>query len=199
MKSRVATWLAATGCVIAATLPVAPAVQAAPLGTLTWNGATLSPSALSAQPSDTFDFANNSADIIQLIGDLDGSGSACNGATNCQVLSGLSRTFTVVGVGLVQVKNLTTSTIVTTFYTDGSGASSSSASSSDTPAPIVQQFGKPITGTCDAAQPDMLSIGGAESGGWSESWAEWMNGGLGGAVCTRTLVYSSALGHWVVG
>ena len=40
---------------------------------------------------------------------------------------------------------------------------------------------------------------GVTSGGWGESWAQWMNGGTGGAVCTRTLVYSTAQSRWVVG
>jgi hypothetical protein len=68
-----------------------------------------------------------------------------------------------------------------------------------TPPPVMQQFGMPTTGTCDAAAPLVLNWGGAGSGGWGNSWAEWMNGGRGGAVCTRTLVYSNASGHWIVG
>lgn len=75
---------------------------------------------------------------------------------------------------------------------------SSSGDTGSTPAPVHQQFGKPAVGTCDAAQPDGLDWGGAESGGWSESWAQWMHGGSGGAVCSRTLVYTRALGHWTV-
>ena len=86
-----------------------------------------------------------------------------------------------------------------TLVIGGSGGASSSGASGSNPAPVLQQFGKPSTGTCDAARPEMLNIGGAESGGWGESWAQWMNGGNGGSVCTRTLVYSNALGHWVVG
>jgi hypothetical protein len=85
--------------------------------------------------------------------------------------------------------------VIGTGITPAGGSSDSEGSG---PAPILQQFGKPATGTCDATQPEMLNIGGAESGGWSNSWAEWMNGGSGGAVCTRTLIYSNALGHWVV-
>jgi hypothetical protein len=81
----------------------------------------------------------------------------------------------------------------------GGGGSSDSTASSSTPTPIFQQFGKPSSGTCDAAAPTTLNWSGVSSGGWSESWAQWMNGGNGGAVCTRTLVYSNALGHWVVG
>ncbi|MFM8154563.1 MAG: hypothetical protein ACKOAF_00600 [Actinomycetes bacterium] len=71
--------------------------------------------------------------------------------------------------------------------------------SGPTPPPVMQQFGMPTSGTCDAAAPIVLNWGGAGSGGWGNSWAEWMNGGAGGAVCTRTLVYSNALGHWIVG
>jgi len=71
--------------------------------------------------------------------------------------------------------------------------------SGPTPPPVMQQFGMPASGTCDAAAPIVLNWGGAGSGGWGNSWAEWMNGGRGGAVCTRTLVYSNDLGHWIVG
>ena len=65
--------------------------------------------------------------------------------------------------------------------------------------PVMQQFGMPSSGTCDAAAPVMLNWGGAGSGGWGNSWAQWANGGNGGAVCTRTLVYSNAAGRWIVG
>jgi hypothetical protein len=65
--------------------------------------------------------------------------------------------------------------------------------------PVLQQFGKPASAPCDAAAPATLNWGGAGSGGWGESWAQWMNGGLGGAVCTRTLVYNTTQAKWVVG
>ncbi len=77
----------------------------------------------------------------------------------------------------------------------GGGSSSSSATSS-APDPIVQQFGMPASGTCADTASESLNWGGASSGGWGESWAEWMHGGLGGAVCTRTLVYSTSSGAW---
>ena len=81
----------------------------------------------------------------------------------------------------------------------GSGGSSFDSASSSAPTPIVQQFGKPAAGMCDAAAPVTLNWGGAGSGGWGESWAQWMNNSKGGAVCTRTLVYSSSRGAWTVG
>jgi hypothetical protein len=83
--------------------------------------------------------------------------------------------------------------------TGGGGGSGSDAASSSTPTPIFQQFGKPVSGTCETTASESLNWSGVSSGGWGESWSEWMNGGLGGAVCTRTLVYSNALSHWVVG
>ena len=80
----------------------------------------------------------------------------------------------------------------------GGGGQSSDSEPSAEPAPIQQQFGKPSSGTCDAAAPATLNWSGVASTGWGESWAQWMNGGSGGAVCTRTLVYNTAQSRWIV-
>lgn len=64
------------------------------------------------------------------------------------------------------------------------------------PTPLLQQFGRPEQVTCEASAPFSLNWGGAGSGGWGESWAQWMNGGAGGQVCTRTLVFDNAQGTW---
>lgn len=72
-----------------------------------------------------------------------------------------------------------------------------SSGSMSEPAPVIQQFGKPAVGTCEAAAPAELNWSGVPGGGWGESWSQWMNAGTGGAVCTRTLVYSPR-GMWVV-
>jgi len=84
-----------------------------------------------------------------------------------------------------------------TFGGSGGGSSSSSDSIS-APAPIFQQFGKPATGTCVEAASPSLNWAGVAGGGWGESWAMWMNGGRGGAVCTRTLTYLQTTGAWAV-
>lgn len=73
-----------------------------------------------------------------------------------------------------------------------------SFSTAQVPPPVLQQFGRPASGACESNAPDSLDIGGASAGGWGESWAQWMNNGLGGPVCTRTLVYSNTHGKWVV-
>ena len=80
----------------------------------------------------------------------------------------------------------------------GGGGSSSSSSVATGPAPVFQQFGKPATGTCADAAVATLNWAGVASGGWGESWAQWMNGGKGGAVCNRALIYSLGLSKWVV-
>lgn len=66
------------------------------------------------------------------------------------------------------------------------------------PADVQQQFGRSETASCDEDGRTDLNWGGVGPGGWSESWAEWMNGGAGGFVCTRTLIYSTAQSKWVV-
>ena len=84
---------------------------------------------------------------------------------------------------------------VATYSSSGGGGGSggsggvSGATSGSGPAPLMQQFARPATGTCDAAQPEGLNWAGVASGGWSESWAQWANGGQGGTVCTRMLEY----------
>lgn len=73
---------------------------------------------------------------------------------------------------------------------------SAAPSAGSMPPPVLQQFGRPSTGTCDEAAPADLNWGGSSSGGWGDSWARWMNDGAGGDVCTRTLVYSNSSGRW---
>lgn len=65
------------------------------------------------------------------------------------------------------------------------------------PPPILQQLPAPESGSCDLVLTT-YDWGGSSAGGWSRSWAQWANAGAGGPVCTRTLVYSGALQHWIV-
>lgn len=88
--------------------------------------------------------------------------------------------------------------LVVTLTANPGGSSTPSGSTGAVPAPVTQQFGKPATGTCDEAQPAGLNWAGVPSGGWGITWAQWMNGGLGGVVCSRSLVYSSSAGAWTV-
>ena len=60
----------------------------------------------------------------------------------------------------------------------------------------TQQVGAPGSSTCDALSRTDLDWAGVASGGWTLSWAQWVNGGLGGAVWTRTLYYDGDREQW---
>ena len=62
---------------------------------------------------------------------------------------------------------------------------------------VVQQVGEPVGGCAMVVAPS-LNWAGVASGGWTRSWAQWVNEGRGGTVCTRTLTYSDAMERWVL-
>lgn len=191
------------GLVVLAAGPVHASTN---LGTVTWNGTTLSGNNLSGAVNDTYTFTNTGGSTVYLVNDsgtasVGGSSCASTGiATSlCSVANAAPVTVTVTSLGAVRVWEgfLTKGDI--TVIAGSSNSSGGNSSPISIPAPIVQQFAKPVAGTCDAAQPSGLDWSGVTSGGWSESWAEWANAGQGGKVCTRMLEYSSALGRWVIG
>lgn len=66
------------------------------------------------------------------------------------------------------------------------------------PADILQQTSVPASGSCGDVRDAGFRYGTSVNGGWSLSWANWINPGAGAAVCTRTLTYSNSHGTWVV-
>lgn len=78
------------------------------------------------------------------------------------------------------------------------GCDAAPSSSNQGPGALLQQFGKPVVGDCDSAQPDGLNWSGVSSGGWGESWSHWINEGQGGDVCTRTLLFDQSSQRWFV-
>jgi len=79
----------------------------------------------------------------------------------------------------------------------GPRTSGSSATTGPGPENVIQQIGQPATG-CDAVDRDDLNWADTSSGGWTQSWAQWVNEGQGGSVCTRTLVYDQRRNIWTV-
>ncbi len=189
---RIGTALAAGSIALASFLVAAPSASAVNLGTVTWNGTTLSGTSLSGQIGDTFTLQNsgsggsNNGSIRNGTGTVSVSGVSCtvtSSIPDCPSFASSSITVTIVQGGQV---SFWTSSLQGTITISVAGGGSSSASA---PAPVVQQFARPTSGTCDAAQPAGLNWSGVVSGGWSESWAQWANGGRGGSVCTRTLEF----------
>jgi hypothetical protein len=198
---RAAKAVLATTALIIAGIGVASPAHAADV-TVTGSNAvpTVSPSSISVSSGSTFTVLNSGSDELAIYATgftpatIDVAGSACVGVSPCTVAIGATVIFTVTAVGTVGVGGGTF-----TLVAGGGGGSSSSTTSGSAPAPVVQQFGMPATGTCDEAQPEGLNWSGVTNGGWGISWAQWMNGGTGGAVCTRTLIYSTDQSKWVVG
>jgi hypothetical protein len=80
---------------------------------------------------------------------------------------------------------------------DGAG---SNLSTTNAEAPFIEIVAEPVP---DAAGPPMwmqsyaIPPGAGCAQGWSNSWAQWGNGGLGGFVCNRYIAWRS--GRWVQG
>lgn len=66
------------------------------------------------------------------------------------------------------------------------------------PPDMVQQVARSSVASCDDVDDKDLSFGTDATGGWSESWAQWVHDGEGGAVCTRTLHYDTDRQEWTV-
>lgn len=201
MRRVVATFGAVAvgvGLVVLAAVPVHASTN---LGTVTWNGTTLSNATLTGTVGDQFTMqSSQNGSVRNDTGAATSGGLTCSvpgGIPNCAAFSGIPVSITVTQEGRLAFWTGTFIGYIT--ISSGSGSSPTVTEHNSAPAPIVQQFAKPVAGECDAAQPAGLDWSGVASGGWTESWAQWANAGKGGTVCTRMLEYSSALGRWVIG
>jgi len=92
-----------------------------------------------------------------------------------------------------------TVSVMNLYYAEGYFAityGGTSAPEEGRPIPdVIQQVGLPASGSCDSVDSTALNWAGVKSGGWTQSWAEWAQGGTGGSVCTRTLHYDNG---WTV-
>ncbi len=122
---------------------------------------------------------------LQGIGFLDGSATPT--ANGSGTMTGYSA-----GVGY----DLTTGMGVPNFSTLAQLLIDAQRPAPGGPPPVLQQVPAPDSGSCELTVTT-YDWGGSSSGGWSKSWAQWANRGTGGPVCTRTLVYSNALQHWI--
>ena len=184
----------------ASVVTAVPASAATVTVTVTCNGSNnlvASPSLVDISGYDTLAVVNDAtgADIqrTQTPAGVSGSSHVTNGATANYTTSPGNLIFTSQG-GSCSGK-----TVQISMYSGGGSSGGSASRSGSSPKPLVQQFGKPASESCDTVASVSLDWAGITSGGWGESWAQWMNGGNGGAVCTRTLIYSDNLGSWTIG
>lgn len=67
------------------------------------------------------------------------------------------------------------------------------------PSDIYQQVGlAEAEGECSSFSRETLNWAGVGNGGWTQTWAQWLNDGQGGVVCSRTLGYSASLRSWII-
>lgn len=185
-----AGWLVVVVTVVTTTLALATPAQAATItvtATCSSSQVVVDKDDFSAAVGDTIYFVNSTGGDVTLPGKSGVTGTA--GTVGTGTGTNLTVTATPGSFDIAPATGCTTGTTVN-FGLGGGGSA---------PPPVIQQFGKPASGTCDAAAPITLNWAGVPSGGWANSWAQWMNGGRGGEVCSRMLVYSSSRGAWTVG
>ncbi len=196
-----------SACVLGAMLSCSllfaqPASAATSVG---WSGSAATPNAVS---DTSFVLASTSGSRIFISSNfVQGPGGfTCNTNTNrtnyCEIPAGTSKTFTILPnavAGTVQFNDsasmfaITISTMTVTYQ-----QTIVSQATEPAPVPILQQVGRPVSGSCEDLVTEELHLAGVASGGWGESWAQWMNDGTGGFVCSRTLVYSNNANAWSI-
>jgi hypothetical protein len=105
-------------------------------------------------------------------------------------------TFTITGSGKITLTQIFAPLSISGLL-QNSLTISVTALTADAPPDLLQQVGASNTGSCSAFVDATLNWAGAPSGGWATSWAQWMNQGKGGAVCTRSLYWLPS-GRWSV-
>jgi len=194
-----------TGAIIGASLLMASPAQANATATATCRANSTTNLTLFVGQTLTIETSDQCRRIEGSDGGLGGTGTltyiASNGETTTypigtggtpglKVPSTVIYTGTVVGGAQVNIRaagSVIQAWVVT--VTEAPAPEPTTSISGGAPAPVLQQFGRPDVGSCDDVAPGTLDWSGVTSGGWSESWAQWVNNGNGGAVCTRTLTY----------
>jgi len=207
---------AASGLVVAGIIGGAPAAHAADV-TVTVksfmgsNMTTDPSSSLEVPDGDTWVVSNNYGEAIVVTG----SCSAAGGTVNEEIGDGASwrvtnnNTSAICSLTASSKSNplFSTSLVVEFLSSTPPGPpgppappspSPSDSSNSASPLPVMQQFGVPSSGNCEEGASDEMNLSGVSGGGWGISWAQWLNGQLGDAVCTRSLMYDPSQAKWVV-
>jgi hypothetical protein len=152
------------------------------------NETTLREITVTGNPGDSFVFVNigcGDSKVLLSGGVLTGAGSIGNGKRATYTLASTPGTGTMLlqsPLGNVAVNVVVTATPVTTPVAD----------IHDT----IQQVGVPASGDCADVHPSVGHFPGFPYGGWSKSWAYWINSGKGGPVCTREIYYDYGLSEW---
>ena len=143
---------------------------------------------VTGNPGDSFRLLNSqcgAANVLLSGGVVTGPRSLANGASATYTLAatpGSGTLLLLAPLGTVAINIVVTAVPVATPVID----------THDT----IQQVGVPTSGDCADVRPSVGHYPGFPVGGWSKSWAYWINDGKGGPVCTREIYYDAGLGEW---
>jgi hypothetical protein len=117
--------------------------------------------------------------------------------------SGLSAVYTITNPSFILLKLSTANAsnpcqAPTISIQWGGSGGDTPPSATDAPADVMQQVGAPADDKCASITDTSLNWAGVTSGGWGLSWAQWLNDGKGGTVCSRSLSYNLNKAAWVL-
>lgn len=189
---------------IVSLLTAAPAHASTTVIASSASGFTITPSTITGT-TFTLDVQTDTLTSVSVWGVASGSVAnppfgGCDADGDCQIPTGQQATFTVAASSAVQLVNIK--------YSAGGAVRQLAVlpplSPDDTsqeplgPGPLIQQISRLHYDDCTSVDLPELDWSGVESGGWTPSWAWWVNDGQGGPVCTRTLVYRQSDSSWAV-
>lgn len=192
ISSRLVTLLSAAAIAIAVPVAVAPSAQAVTRAVFICHSTSVT-----ANVGDTLVVHNDCTNDTFVNLPYPNAAVVSGFDTAWQISPGGSWTVSAVGLGATSVSIRET----------GTGAFHTIAISvvpDPVPAPVItehdyiQQVGVPASGDCADVPSPTAHWPGFPFGGWSKSWAQWINDGKGGPVCTREIRYDNATADYVL-
>jgi hypothetical protein len=178
---RISALITVVAIAVGVPVALAPAAQAA-----TRNVFICHTTSITANVGDTLVFHNDCTNDTYVDLPYPNAAVVSGFATVAAIAPGDSWTFSAVGLGA-------TSASIREYVTGDSHTIAMSIVPEPVPVPVVighdyiQQVGVPPSGECIDVPSPAAHWPGFPFGGWSKSWAQWINGGTGGAVCTREI------------
>lgn len=123
-----------------------------------------------------------------------------NGAASAQIPDNDSRTLTMgtVGSGIISFQLYAPGAVIRIGVTVVDPATEIVVPRVIVQHDEFQQVGVPSSGNCADVPSPVGHYPGFPFGGWSRSWAQWINNGAGGPVCTRELYFDQNAGEWEI-
>lgn len=192
MPRRAVTLLSAAAIAIGVPVALAPSAQAATRPVFICHTTSVT-----ANVGDTLVFHNDCPNDTFVNLPYPNAAVVSGFDTVAAIAPGDSWTVSAVGLG-------STSVSIREYVTGDPHSITMTIVAQPVPAPVItehdyiQQVGVPASGSCADVPSPTAHWPGFPFGGWSKSWAQWINGGKGGPVCTREIRYDNATADYVL-